>query len=248
MKRVITFIFLTFFPGMAFCNISLYPFYLSFDADSSKRSAQMRFTNTSTEKKSYVVELVNYVQQKDGSYKPVAVKSGGLFADKYLDYSPHSVTLDPGKSQVVRLKRKGMAAASDGEYVSHLMVRELEGKKAKPTKKASGISVDIKPLYGITIPVIIDKGNLNSAGAIESHKTLGNVQEVVVTRTGDRSFFGTVIVKEHGKEIGKVSKFRIFTDTPERVLKVPLNRTPSGSVSITLIDEDADEDEKSSDL
>ncbi len=237
MKRVITFIFLTFFPGMAFCNISLYPFYLSFDADSSKRSAQMRFTNTSTEKKSYVVELVNYVQQKDG-----------LFADKYLDYSPHSVTLDPGKSQVVRLKRKGMAAASDGEYVSHLMVRELEGKKAKSTKKASGISVDIKPLYGITIPVIIDKGNLNSAGAIESHKTLGNVQEVVVTRTGDRSFFGTVIVKEHGKEIGKVSKFRIFTDTPERVLKVPLNRTPSGSVSITLIDEDADEDEKSSDL
>lgn len=247
MRFVSIFFMMFFMPVAAFCNISLYPFYLSIDADSAHRNAQMRFTNNSNEEKSYDIKLVNFIQQNDGSYKS-ASDNEGLFADRYLDFSPRKATLKPGESQVVRVRRKGMALAGNGEYVSHLSVSEKEDKTKKiSSKNTDGISVNIKPLYGITIPIMVAKGDLSASAAVKSHKTIRGekpVQEVVVARQGTRSFYGTLQISDKDGQIGTLSKFRIFANNPQRVLKVPLARAPVGLVSVVLMDENSDENSK----
>ncbi|MDR0449418.1 MAG: hypothetical protein LBG89_03090 [Rickettsiales bacterium] len=240
MKKIALFaMLLSIIPLPVFPNISLSPFFLEFDADSKNKSGQVRFTNSTSETRTYNIKLVNFKQNKDGSYTTItAPVDGNPSADYYLEYSPRQVSLPSMKSQVVRVQRRGMAGAAPGEYVSHLLVQEVPKEKKSENKKPEGISIDLKVVYGISIPVIITKGSLSASARIKSAKISkkDHVAEVEIERSGDRSFFGSIIIKDNGSEIGKISDFRIFTTTKSRVLKVPLSKNPSGEASATLID------------
>lgn len=232
-------------PMAVFANISVSPFVLKFDANSKNKSDQVRFTNTTNETKTYNIKMVNFRQESDGAYTTITQPiENNPFADYYLEYSPHQVTLESMKSQVVRVQRRGMAGAIQGEYVSHLLIQEVPDQERKSSdKNAKGIKIDLKVVYGISIPVIIESGNLSAIARIKSARIIKNerIAEVTVERFGNRSFFGSVIVKDNGGEIGKISAFRIFMTTKLRVLKVPLQNNPSSRVSVTLVDGRADE-------
>lgn len=225
----------------AAANFSLTPFYVFFDADSKDRSDVVRMTNTSPEAKTYRIELINYKQNSDGSYQKIDQPlTGNPFASPYIGFSPRETTLQPRQSQTVRILRKAMAAAPDGEYVSHLWIHEMPGhKRQAPAAEGNKLSVELKALYGVTIPVIIDKGELHSSGKIVSAKIVNSENpyaEVVVARSGNRSFWGNIEIKE-GKEIlGKVDNFKIFMTTAERRLKIPLSRLPKSPLQLILTD------------
>lgn len=225
-KRLLIYLLiLSLYPCLVKANLTVSSFYVWFDAHAPKRAEVVRVTNNSNSQKSYRIELINFKQNIDGSYsnieKPI---SGNPFAVPYISFSPHETTLAPGQTQTIRLVRKPMAAAADGEYVSHLLIRELPEKTAVKQQAGGGeFKIDIKALYGVTIPVIIDKGNLTSSAVITSVSNGGNSVWVTVKRSGNRSFWGNLIVKNGKKEIGRVNGFKIFMTTSERRIKIPLS-------------------------
>lgn len=223
-------------------NLSISSFYVFFDANSPKRTDVIRLTNNTNLSKTYRLKLINFKQNADGSYSPLdKALPGNPFASPYIGFSPHETTLAPGQSQTVRLMRKPMAAAADGEYVSHLFVQELPEKRQTPAADGQQqIKIDIKALYGLTIPVIIDKGNLSSSAKITRTVVKNNGSkpyiEATVKRSGNRSFWGNLIVTQNGKEIGRVNGFKIFLTTPERQIQIPLTEKMTSSGRITLED------------
>lgn len=242
MKKIFTLFILLFLTLVksAFANLSISPFYLHFDANSSKRIETVRFTNVGTEKKTYRIQLINYRQLSDGQYQLIQEQSSkSLFASPYLNYSPHETVLEPQQSQTIRIQRKPMAAAADGEYVSHLLIQEMPNPTVKKASsdKTSGIRIDIKALYGVTIPIIIEKGKLIDQAVLADIKQINkNTISATIQRKGNRSFWGTLIILDGKKEIGRVNEFKIFLTTPQRVVQVPLTQQPSGKIKIILKD------------
>ncbi len=232
----------------AYGNISLSPYYLEL-GDTAGRTGQVRFTNNSQSEKTYNITMVNFKQSSDGRYSEISEPiAGNPFAGPYLEWSPHQATLQPGQSQVVRVRRRGMAAAPAGEYVSHMLIRELPGPSdvyGTSDGKKGGLVINLKPLYGVSIPVMIVHGELNSSAQIDNARVIKRdgrpVAVVTISRAGSRSFFGSVVVKDGRREIGKISNFRIFMTTPSRVLDIPLTQMPAGDASVTLIDESTNE-------
>jgi hypothetical protein len=235
------------FAGPASANLSISPFYILLDANTAGRTDQVRITNTSKERKSYAIKLVNYRQMQDGTYKEIqAASNPPMSAEPFFEFSPHTTDLDPMQTQTIRIKRKVMSGAADGEYVSHLMFKELPPAPA-PVKNgpAGSLTIDLRPLYNVTIPVIILKGELAATAEIKYAKVINDKKnptaEIAVSRKGTKSFYGSIQVQSDGEPIGEISKFRIFAATPARVLKVPLNKKPGKKLSIILTDETTNE-------
>lgn len=228
-KRLLKFLMmLVVFPCAARANLTVSSFYVLFDANSPKRTEVVRVTNNSNTSKTYRIKMINFKQNPDGSYSEIEQPVlGNPFAAPYVSFSPHETTLAPQQTQTIRLVRKPMAAAADGEYVSHLLIRELPEKKAPDKQDTNGaLKIDIKALYGVSIPVIVDKGKLHSSAQISSVKVNNGAKpsvDVKVKRAGNRSFWGNLIVKKGKKEIGRVNGFKIFMTTPERNMQVPLS-------------------------
>lgn len=235
---LICLLIMSLYPCLVEANLAVSSFYVWFDAHSPKRAEVVRVTNNSNTQKSYRIKLVNFKQNADGSYSDIEkTLSGNPFAEPYISFSPHETTLAPGQTQTVRLVRKPMAAAAEGEYVSHLLIRELPEKTASKQQVGGGeLKIDIKALYGVTIPVIIDKGNLNSSAAISSVSAGNNFVSVTVKRNGNRSFWGNLIVKNGTKEIGRINGFKIFMTTPERRIKIPLSEKIVSGGQVVLED------------
>lgn len=243
--KFFTLFFCTLFVSSAcWANISISPFYLSFDADSNKRSEQVRLTNTGNTTQTYRVKLIQYKQQKDGSYQPITNQDNSFSAEPYLEFSPREITLEPYQTQTIRVQRKPMSTTPSGEYVSHLMIQELAPSLQPTISVSSGLSVDLKALYGITIPVMIEKGELTDSASI-AKATLKTEQKksiahVTVSHTGTRSFYGKIVILDGKTEIGRMDNFRIFVGTPERLLSIPLTQKPTGKLSIQLLDARSD--------
>lgn len=236
------------FPSVTFANISVSPFYLEFYTDSSKRIGQVRFTNNANVEKTYVIKLTNFQQDHTGKYSPADKNTKNiLLADEYLEWSPHQVTLKPNQSQVIRVQRRGMATVPDGEYVSHLLIQEQPGKIYGDfeSQNDGSLIINLQALYEVSIPVMIINGDLTATAKIKSAKLDKNSKEpkvsVVIERDGDKSFYGTLIVKQGKEELGRVNKFRIFTTTETRDIDVPLTEKPKGDISIVLMDEKTNE-------
>lgn len=248
MLRKLFLCFAVLFAFSAHANISLSPYYLELN-DIDGRNGQIRFTNNSGATKTYDISLVNFKQEQDGKYTPVtAVLPGNPFADSYLEWAPHRATLAPGQSQVVRVRRRGMAAAPDGEYVSHMLIRELpdaDSMYGTYNDNKNGLTINLRALYGVSIPVMIVRGRLWSDARIDNVKILNRnghpTAVVTVSRSGTRSFFGTLVVKSGRRELGRLANFRIFMTTPSRTLEIPLTQMPDGDATVALIDENTDE-------
>jgi len=242
MKRIL-FLLLMLPAQAARANIALSPLFLEFDADSKNRSKQVRFTNTTNEEMGYTIRLVNFRQEADGSYTPVKnPPEGGAFADEHIEFSPRLAKLKPMESQTVRVQRRGMASGADGEYVSHLLIQESPPeKKTNSPSNGKGLSIELRAIYGVSIPVMIKKGELFSSASIKGFKIADTTATAVIERAGTRSFLGTAIVKSGGEEIGRIENFRVFTTTKQRTLKIPLSQKPSAQAELILIDGRGDE-------
>lgn len=235
---LICFLIIGLYSYPAEANLAVSSFYVWFDAQSPKRAESVRVTNNSNTSKSYRIKLINLKQNADGSYSDIEKPlPDNPFAEPYISFSPHETTLAPGQTQTVRLVRKPMAAAADGEYVSHLLIRELPEKTAVVPQSGGGeLKINIKALYGVTIPVIIDKGDLYSSADITSVFADNKFVSVTVKRNGNRSFWGNLIVKNGTKEIGRVNGFKIFMTTPERRIKIPLSEKIVSGGQVVLED------------
>ena len=227
-------------------GISVFPQAVDFPANSRKKMQTLNIINNSKTAQTYQVTLYDFEQDDNGRY--TSVEQTDNSAKKYLIYSPKRFTLAPGKSQVIRIAKKMMKDAKDGEYISRLKVAEVNVQKPKKSveNSAEGAqkeddnlekSVQISTLIAISVPVTIYKGgNLEQRTEILSHQVNNNRLDMVLKRTGKVSSRLKVnVLDAQGEVIGTNKNVRIYMPEGKYNLSINLegNKKPA---KVELID------------
>ncbi|MBO5284532.1 MAG: hypothetical protein J6B00_01505 [Alphaproteobacteria bacterium] len=240
-KKMLLILLLLIKPAMA--NISVFPYSVEFDALSNKRVKSVRIINTSEHTQTYRVSVVNFLQDKNGKLTEVK-DDNGTFAQKYLNWSPRQFTLKPNEIQTINVARRSMATAPDGEFVSHLKIAEVslgKPKSAQNTNADGTLSMQIKALFAVTIPVTVTKGeNLLAKTEIgKVNYANNNLLQVELKRLGNKSSrVNLAVMDAKGKEIGRLNNVKVYLSTPTLNIKVPL-KTKERIKNLVLRLEDA---------
>lgn len=204
---------------------------------------QVTLSNRGAETATFRISLALMTMDEDGNLKETDAPPPGLLsATDLVRYAPRQVVLAPGASQVVRLTVRKPQDLAEGEYRTHLFLRAIppedRGTGIAATPTASGeMSIELIPIFGISIPVIVRHGNLAPAqarltGLAFAQGPEGGRVEATIERSGVGSLFGDVIVRHlrEGSEplvVGEVSRLAVYPEIGHRRIVVPV-ATPDG--------------------
>lgn len=155
-------------------------------------------------------------------------------------YAPRRVTLAPHEPQSIRIAARPPQGLPDGEYRVHLLFRAVPAATpvAAPTgDQVKGLHLQLIPIYGVTIPVIVRLGNLQVTAGIsnvELEKKDGKPEiGLDLTRNGSRSTFGEVLVLKAGVKdpIAIQKAVAVYTDVGTRRVTIPVDENYKGDLS-----------------
>jgi P pilus assembly chaperone PapD len=209
------------------------------------RSISVSLSNRGAATATFRISIINMEMDENGDLKELASPvPGAKTAEEMIRYAPRQVVIEPGGSQVVRLSLRKPADLGNGEYRSHMFFRAIPPEDAGQSVAASGtqsneLQIRLIPIYGITIPLIVRHGKLESAVQISGLALAdlpngeGRVIKATLTRSGTESSFGDVTVRfkpAAGGEpviVGQVTRLAVYTPNTTRNIQVPL-RVPDG--------------------
>jgi len=155
-------------------------------------------------------------------------------------YAPHRVTLAPHQPQSIRIAARPPAGLPDGEYRVHMLFRAIP--PATPVAPANGepvkgLHLQLIPIYGVTIPVIVRLGNLQATAGIsnvEVEKKDGKPEiGLDLSRAGSRSTFGEVLVLKPGVKdpIAVEKAVAVYTELGTRHVSIPVDENYKGALN-----------------
>lgn len=171
--------------------------------------SEVILSNIGSETATYRISLELKRMKPDGSIEDVA-EAEATPAEKaalaMVRYAPRRITLEPNQPQSVRLSARPAPDLPDGEYRVHLAFRAVpdaaDAAKAIEQTDASGLTIRLTPIYGITIPLIVRKGQLEASVAIANpqvaRQATASVLKLDLQRGGTRSVYGDVTVQPRG--------------------------------------------------
>lgn len=222
------------------------------------RSAKVTLANRGSATSTFRISLIDMDMSDDGQMNQVGPE--GNFTSSAKDmvrYAPRQIDIPPGGTQTVRLSLRKPANLPDGEYRSHMFFRAVPAEGAgrsvtddKPLEKGE-LRIQLVPIYGITIPIIVRNGKLSVKGdmsklaMIEATDTNPQQMSIELTRSGKQSAFGDLVAVYKpaggGEDIvvGRISRIAVYT--PNEVRRVIMNLQvpdgvtlkPGGSISVT---------------
>lgn len=184
---LITLLLITAQPVTAYAeaNLMITPSRIMFDERA--RSAQVTLTNTGTEAGTYRISFLRQNMTENGQFVAVKSNEEGMFSDPMIRFSPKQLILSPGQSQVIRLMLRKSKDLTKGEYRSHMLFQTLP-KPSKNTladsikaRETGTIKVEIIPVVGISIPIIVRHGKL------EYNLTIDNAKMVSASEANPRA-------------------------------------------------------------
>jgi P pilus assembly chaperone PapD len=146
-------------------------------------------------------------------------------------FSPRRISLPPNQPQSVRIVARAAPELPDGEYRVHMLFRGVpDPTEAVPADQpvATGLSIRLVPIYGITIPLIVRKGQLEASAALD-HPRLerqGSRTTLVfdLTHSGPRSLFGELFARPRsGEPVLLMRGIAIYPEVPQRRVDVVLS-------------------------
>jgi P pilus assembly chaperone PapD len=154
-------------------------------------------------------------------------------------YAPRRVTLAPRQPQSIRIAARPPQGLPDGEYRVHLLFRAIPA--ANPVVSTSnepvkGLHLQLIPIYGVTIPVIVRLGNLEAAAGIANVRLeKKDGKEAVgldLSRSGTRSTFGEIRVLKPGikNPIAIQKAVAVYTEINSRHVAVPIDDSFKGEL------------------
>lgn len=232
---ILLFLFISSF-GFSQGNLMIMPKRIVFDG--SQRAQEINLVNTGSDSATYAISFIQYKMTEDGDFKEVTEpEEGQRFADEFLRYYPRRVSLGPDEAQTVRVQLTRSTNLEPGEYRSHFYFRAIEEQTALHAQEdleSDGISINIKTVFGISIPVIIRNGTSSTQLEI-SDLQLQNIDErynlsMTLNRSGNMSVYGNLIVEyisTDGKttEIEKVKGISVYTPNSKRNFSILLQNT-----------------------
>ena len=198
--------------------------------------AEVVLSNIGDKPATYRISLELRRMDETGDFDEVPEANANASERAALDmvrYAPRRVTLLPGQPQAVRISVRPPEGLPDGEYRVHMNFRAVpsadpvEAATADPAQ-ATGVSIKLVPVYGITIPVFVRKGRL------EGQATLGAAQlvrsetgafiDLDMGRSGTRSVYGEITGKDaRGQVVFSIRGVAIYSEVNRRKARIPLN-------------------------
>lgn len=221
--------------------------------------AKLVVRNTSAGATTYRISIVRMRMGERGTMSLVdEARTGELFADGLVRFSPAVLTLAPGVDRAVRLKARLPQGARPGEYRSHLLFRPVtvpdEADEVAREEGAADDGARAGPLVGVTVPVIVRVGDVNAAVRITSLTVLGTGEatrlEVALERSGNASVYGDLAVRLESdgarpELVGGLGGLAVYVPNERRVVEIPLRlpeATPAGERRLRVEYRSAGED------
>lgn len=217
-------------------NLLVFPKRVVFDG--SKRIEQLNLSNIGNDSATYIISMVQIRMNEDGSFEKITEPdSAQFFADKNLRIFPRTVTLAPQEAQTVKVQITRTNELQPGEYRSHIYFRAEP--KVKPLgekdalKDTTSIAVEIIPVFGISIPVIIRVGENTSSVTLSNIsltiKDTLPILSMTFNRKGNMSVYGDVSVdhiSDKGKitPVGSAKGVAVYTPTTSRRFSLALQK------------------------
>lgn len=204
------------------------------------RGTEVILNNIGTETATYRISLELRRMDGQGALGDVAAASAAQQAAlAMIAFAPRRVTLSPGQPQAIRIGVRAPAGLPDGEYRAHMLFRAIPDARPAIASAATkgGITIDLKPVYGVTIPIIVRRGRLEATAAIANARLLtqGTRQAVSfdLIRTGSRSVYGEVLVFKPGVAAPVVLNrgIAVYTEVGTRNVTLPVVADHPGSIA-----------------
>ncbi|HMC99727.1 MAG TPA: Fn3-like domain-containing protein [Ferruginibacter sp.] len=204
--------------------------------EGNKRSEELNLANIGKDTATYIISFIQYRMEEDGKFVKITQPDPGQnFADKNLRFFPRTVTLGPNEAQTVKVQLTKANDLAPGEYRSHLYFRASPPEKPLgdiEPEKDSVLSVRLTPIFGISIPVIIRKGESDATVSIADVKFQQNdslrAVDITFNRSGNMSVYGDVgidYISPEGKvtRVGGVKGLAVYTPNTVRRFHIVLN-------------------------
>lgn len=233
---VIVFLTITISPLFAQGNLLIYPKRVVFEG--RQKMEKLVLSNIGKDTAVYNISFLEYKMNVNGALKIISEPlSGQRFASSNVRFFPRRVTLAPNESQTVKVQLRNAQNLTEGEYRSHLYFRAGENNtafgKADKTKDST-MTVELKPIFGLSIACIIRKGTDNTSVFIsdlefnQSQDKFHTLQ-FNLNRKGNMSIYGDFtihyIATDGTKyEVSKTKGIGLYTPGNLRHMNIKLNK------------------------
>jgi len=172
-----------------------------------RRGAEVILNNVGSEESTYRISLQLRRMDENGKLRDVPEGESNEKEDaakSIIRYAPRRVTLPPNQPQAIRLAVRGVNDLPDGEYRAHMLFQGIPKTRAvtEAATQATGVSIQLIPVYGVTIPIIVRKGKLSATASISNPRMLTDAGRPIlsfdIARQGDRSVYGEIRVTKQG--------------------------------------------------
>jgi P pilus assembly chaperone PapD len=199
-----------------------------------RRGAEVILNNIGAEEATYRISLelrrMNELGKLD-DVMPEAASESEKAALEIIRFAPRRVTLPPNQPQSIRIGLQATETLPDGEYRAHMLFRAIP-KAPDPTAEdapAEGLKINLIPVYGVTIPVIVRKGELKATAAIANASMAqdneGQTLQFDLNRAGQSSVFGEVRVTRPGVTDPLIiaKGIAVYPELQTRQVSLPVN-------------------------
>ncbi|WP_164118476.1 molecular chaperone [Sphingorhabdus sp. Alg239-R122] len=197
------------------------------------RGTEVILNNVGAEPATYRISLELRRMTTDGKLDEVTKEEANALEQAALSmirYAPRRITLAPNQPQAIRIGVRPPEGLADGEYRAHMLFRAIP--KARPVApqagEAQGLSIALTPIYGVTIPVIIRKGQLQASAAIANGRVVtdqyGAAFAFDLSRRGDKSTYGEIRVTKPGLDepLLVARGIAVYAEVDARAVKLPV--------------------------
>ncbi|WP_336985253.1 molecular chaperone [Altererythrobacter aquiaggeris] len=201
-----------------------------------RQGTEVILSNIGDQEATYRIGLELRRMTSEGTLEDVAPEGVNAVEEAALAmirYAPRRIRLAPGQPQAVRISARPDAALPDGEYRVHMSFKAIpdakpvtQGPDADP---ATGIRIELVPVYGVTIPIIVRKGRLEATAAIQNPRIerndRGQYLALDLARQGQSSTYGEIRVMRQGVDepLFLARGVAIYSEVAQRTVQLGLN-------------------------
>lgn len=205
-----------------------------------RRTQELNLANGGNDTARYSISIIDVRMKQDGTFEEITTPdSGQNFASTHLRIFPKHVILGPDEAQSVKVQLTNTAKMAPGEYRSHIYFKALPPDRPatakKMTKMVTNLKLRLKPLFGVTIPVIIKLGENTTHVSISdlSFEIVGDTMPRVtgvINRTGNMSAYGNISVEHISPEgnhthVATVKGLAVYTPGTSRKFAIQLSKS-----------------------
>ena len=208
-------------------------------------SSEVVLSNIGNTPATYRISLELRRMEPDGNFREIAEAEATPAEKAALEmvrHAPRRITLLPGQPQAVRISARPAPELPDGEYRVHMSFRAVppavtpEDAARDAAAAGGGLTIKLTPVYGITIPVFVRKGNLDGKAVIANAHLVRNSDgayvELDMTRSGQRSVYGELIGKTpSGEVLFTMRGVAVYAELTKRTVRVPIRVSSAKEIS-----------------